>query len=86
MINEKKSNQIIYVDPKSDNVIIAKKGDKDSYTFYATKISPDKRVSDIDVDSLSSIPDIFDYLMENNINIEDLSKEMPSLGGKWHGK
>lgn len=86
MIDEEKKTSNIYVDSKTGNIIIAKKGENDSYTFYATTVEENDDIHNIDIEGLAPISDIFDYIDEHDIDVNILSKKMPNFGEKRHGK
>lgn len=76
----------IYIDSKTGNAIVVKKTESDSYSFYATKLIKNENHNDIDFEHLQPIDDIFDYIDENNLDINVYSKKMEELGVKKNGK
>lgn len=86
MTEEKKDNGSIYIDYESGNVIVAKKKENDSYSFYATKIGKSGKVEDIDFSNLQPINDIFDYIDQNDLKINVYSKEITGIKGNKNGK
>ena len=76
----------IYIDDKTGSAIIVKKGDNNSYSFYATKVEGNAGIHDIDFSNLKPISNIFDYIDENNIEINSYSKEILGFGEKKSGK
>ena len=86
MIEKVKVDGNIYMDYKTGDVIVAKKTENDSYSFYATKILNRENTSDIDFDHLQPINDIFDYIEEHNLDINVYSKKIAELGVRKNGK
>lgn len=86
MIEQKKLDGSIYLDYKTGNVIVSKKGDNDSYSFYATKLGESRNISDVDFSNLQPIEDIFDYIQKNDFDMATFSKEITAASEKKHGK
>lgn len=84
MIEEKKKDDSIYINYETGNVIIARKNENDSYTFYATYLNEEDNY--VDISSLQPIDDIFDYIEKNNLDINVLSKKIEAVGEKKNGK
>lgn len=76
----------IYIDSKTGDVIVAKKTENDSYSFYATKMLNRENTNDIDLEHLQPINDIFDYIDEHNLDINIYSKKIAELGVRKNGK
>ena len=75
----------VYIDNRTGKAIIAKANPNDSYTFYSANLINDN-TSSIDTSSLKPIDDIIDYIEQNNLDINILSKKKTSIGGKVNGK
>lgn len=73
----------IYIDYKTRNVIIAKKMLNNSYSFYAAKMHDDQTVHFSDFTNLTPIQDIFEFLEQNNLDM-DLFPYSQEIGEKQY--
>lgn len=86
MTEKEKVDGNIYIDSKTGKAIVAKRTKSNSYSFYSTTVQINGSSNNIDFEHLQPIYDIFDYIDENNLDINVYSKRMEELGVKKNGK
>ena len=86
MSKNKKENQNVYIDYKTGNILVSKKGENDSYTFYATEFDNKIVSDDLDISNLKPIDDVIDYIEKNDLDIKGFSKKIYTAGEKKNGK
>ncbi len=81
----KSETSAIYVTSNYGDVIVARKGKNNTYSFYSTKLKDNEDITKINLSNLKPIPDILEYIEKYDIEM-DFFENLSESGEKKYGR